>query len=136
MVDRVEADSDVCTFVVRGEVGPSELLTAYATFLESDRSPFTLIDLTAAKLPRIDADAMRDLVKRLAEIGRRCRKAGRAAIVCRCNPDYGMARTFITEMSVERQPVRFAVFSGRESAQPWLRGVRGDVLGAGGCHAS
>jgi hypothetical protein len=122
MVELKERSADLTTFVAVGELSPDVLLEAYRTFLDSAPTPLAIVDLSSATLARIDAEGMRQLARRTAQLGKRRRVRGKAAIVCRRDVDFGMARMFSTLASLEGHPVEFAVFPGPHSARAWLAG--------------
>ena len=123
---RDASDAEISTFSAQGEASLSELYAAYVAFLKSAPTRLTLVDLSSARLPSIDFGSIRSLAMRVAQIGRRRREGGRSAIVCAREPDFGLARVFVSLVSAERQPVCFAVFGGPNSAKVWLKGESGD----------
>jgi hypothetical protein len=122
MVELKERSADITTFVAAGDLRPHELLDAYRAFLDSAPTPLALIDLSSASLARIDAESMRQLARRTAELGKQRHVRGKAAIVCGRDVDFGMARMFSTLASLEGHPIQFAVFPGPNSARAWLTG--------------
>jgi hypothetical protein len=122
MVELKERSADRTTFVAVGKVSPSELFEAYCAFLDSGPTPLTVVDLSSATLAGIDAESMRELARRVAQLGKQRHVRGKAAIVCSRDVDFGMARMFSTLASLEGHPMEFAVFPGLNSARAWLAG--------------
>jgi len=126
MMRLVAQDAELSTFVAQGALSPDEILKAYSVVLNSSPTRLTLLDLSSASLAHISGDSMRELARRVAELGKKRRKAGRTAIVCSRDVDFGMARMFSTLASLEGHPLKFAVFPGPNSARAWLRGETGE----------
>ena len=112
---------EISTFTAPGEADPSDLYAAYVSFLKSTSSRLTLVDLSSAKLPPIAFAGIRILALHVAQIERRRRRGGRSAIVCAREADSGLARVFVSLVSAEGDPVRFAVFGHQDAARAWLR---------------
>ena len=119
MVKLLAQDSGVWTFVADGETSAAQLRDAYRD-LEAAPPHLALFDLTSASAMRIDLDSMLDLARSLGETGRQRSRLSKAAVVCSREPDCSRVRSFVTTALLERLPVRFAVFAGRESAKAWL----------------
>ena len=119
---RDASDAEISTYIGQGEVSLSELYVAYSAFLTSTPTRLTLVDLSSARLPPIAFRTIHSLATRVAQLGRRRRRGGRSAIVCGREPDFGLARVFVSLVSAAGDPVRFAVFGRLNLAKAWLQG--------------
>ncbi len=122
MVELTQTSADLLTVVGQGDLSPNELFEAFHRFLDSTPTRRVLLDFSSASLAHIDGESMRQLGRRVGQAVKERRAHGKAAIVCSRDVDYGMARMFSIQVSLEWQPVKFAVFPGANSARAWLDG--------------
>jgi hypothetical protein len=109
-------------FVGQRDLSADEVFAAYEELLERGATPLVLWDLTHATLNRVDAEAFRELAKRVAEAGSERRGRGKTAVVCGQLVDVGLVHMMGTYLGLLHYPVMLKVFSDRESAMAWLKG--------------
>ena len=120
VVDLCVKDDGIAAFVGHGEVTPGEILDVYTDFLNGRPGRLALWDLSSATMARIDSEGIRDLAKRVAQLGSGRRDGGKAAIACGKAVDFGLARMLATYLSLDGLPVEIGVFADSDSARAWL----------------
>ena len=120
MVALVGKEAEVTAFVAEGELSATEVLGAYSEFLEGGISRLALWDFSRATLRRIDSEGIRDLARKVVQVNRGRRSAGKTAVVCGRLVDFGTARMLATHLSIEGYPVEVVVFMDKTAAMAWL----------------
>lgn len=122
-IQPTQKEGDRSRFTVAGDVDPEEWLAAYQSFLQGEPRGHVLWDLSAGTLNVLSSADVRELARRLCALREREHAAGRFALVCPRDVDFGIGRMLVIYAGCADLGSPLQVFRDSETAWRWLSGV-------------
>ena len=116
---RIDADRDLTTFVVDGDLTAAEIVQYSSEYYEESPTRSVLWDATSGTVNGISSEELRNVAKRMLNHTKR-RSGGKTALVGRFDIDFGLARQYEAYAKMEQLPVQYQIFRNVEEAMERL----------------
>jgi hypothetical protein len=117
---KLDKEGERARFVVDGDVDAGEWLGAYETFVKAEPAGHVLWDLTEGSLNVLSSAEVRDLARRVCDVRAKEHAAGRFALVCPRDVDFGIGRMLVIYAGCSDQRSPLQVFRDPDTAWRWL----------------